>query len=265
LNSATQNYAIITGASSGIGAATAKKLSEKNIKTIAIARSIRDLKKVKSTISIENRSNFVPIVSDISSEKGIKLIMDALPKKGKCMILINNAGIGYNKPFIDHSNEDMYKIMQTNVLGHALLTREVLSKHEKGERLRVYFVTSLAGKIGFPLLSMYTASKFAIEGLVEVLRQEYRDSNVSFTVIRPGITDTNFFQKAGMDSFHKSMKGKKQFHSSESVADEFIKSIFLEKRHRSIITIGNDACFLKLLPFIPFNKRFKVLDFFNKL
>jgi short-subunit dehydrogenase len=124
------------------------------------------------------------------------------------------------------------------------------------------YTSSLAGKVGFPEMSIYSASKFAIEGFVDSLRSEYESKGVMFTVLRPGITRTPFFKKAGMEAFENSVKDLKNCYTPDKVAE-----IFYEKISPSVktIVVGNDKYFLALLPFTPFRYRFKVLDFTNKL
>lgn len=254
--------ALVTGASSGIGAAIAIELCKKNIKVFAVGRSIKGLSSVKKQLPANKKTNFVSLPADITSRLGRQKILKESTKH-RLDLLINNAAIGKSKGFVEHSNKEIQEIINTNLIAPIMLTKELIEKNApSGPSFQIVFVSSLAGKMAFPNLSIYSATKFALEGLAESLQEEYKNSNIRVTVLRPGVTDSNFFSRAGMDDFYRSVKGTKALNSPKAVADIFVKNL---RKLPLSITIGNDRYFLKILPFLTRKNRFKVLDLTNKL
>ena len=253
--------AVVTGASSGIGAAIARKLAENGTMVYAFARSSDKLKAVQKSIAKGSQKNFMPIICDVSKRDDVRSALQTAYAKGYVDLVVCNAGIGYSKKLEQQSWQEIDSVIDTNLRGTLHLIKNCL---ELRSNHSVQFVctTSLAGKIGFPKLSVYSATKFAIEGLVEALRNEYDQKDVSFTILRPGITATAFFSAAGMQDFENSVKGLKSYYSPDTVADVFLKNL---SSGNGTIVVGNDKYFLALLPFIPFNMRFKVLDMVNKI
>ena len=252
--------AIVTGASSGIGAAIAKQLCENETKVYGIARSSKKLNNIKNGIAKPSQKNFIPIECDLINIEQTAKAISKIHKENTVDLLICNAGIGYWKSLNEYSWEDVNTVISTNLLGTIGIIKASIENNNKP--LHIVCTSSLAGKVGFPNLSIYSASKFAIEGLVDSLRQEYKSSSVRFTILRPGITATNFFNEAGMQEFENSVKGLRSFYSPDKVARIFLNKLTPNKR---TITIGNDKYFVFLLPSIPYKFRFNVLDIINNV
>lgn len=256
------NYkcAIITGASSGIGAAIAKELCNRDILVLGVARNKANLDQVKRSLPKAKQKLFRPLIADISKREDVKRI-NLVGKNAGVDLLINNAGAGLSLTLEKHTPADVHNIIATNLIGTTMLSHGLLLSRPSKKPLHIVFVTSLAGKIGFPDLSVYSATKFALEGLAESLRYEYANKPVRITVLRPGVTDTNFFNIAGMKNYYNSVKGSSKIHSAESVALKLINNL---DTNNGVIMVGADKLFLKVLPFIPFRKRFKILGLTNK-
>jgi len=251
--------AVVTGASSGIGREIAKALCRARVHVVGVGRNHVELEQTEKELSGEYGQFFHASVVDISKKSDRDSLFESV---GSIDLLVNVAGVGYSKPFEDHTEEEIKTVIETNLLAPIALTRGFLKNRKSKELLQTVFVTSLAGKIGFPNMSIYSATKFGLEGLCESLRMEYAGQPVSFSILRPGVTDTHFFQRAGMESFYQSVKGTRQLYSAEKVVEEFMKGL---KRAKPVVTVGRDKWFLKLLPIIPFKKRFTVLDIISKL
>lgn len=254
--------AIVTGASSGIGASIAKQLCLRNTKVYALARTESRLKSVQKSLPNAKQNLFIPIVCDVSKASTVDNTMKSIFSKADVDLIVNNAGVGFYKDLTKHSPSEIEQVIATNLYGTINITRSVLTCSDRTHPLQIVNTASLAGRIGFPQMSIYSATKFAIIGLTEALRLEYANKKVAFTVLLPGKTDTDFFAKAGMEDFQASVKDLKSYYSSDKVAAIFLTKLRPEK---NTIVIGNDKIFLKLLPFIPFKLRFKVLDIVNKL
>lgn len=253
--------AIITGASSGIGASISEELCKNGTIVYALARSKKNLDMQKSRLKGRAKSKFIVSPCDISKRAATHKLLESIYQKHKVDLVVCNAGIGKGTTLEDHSWTDIDKIVGTNLLGTINVIKSCLM-HRQDYPTQFVCTTSLAGKVGFPNLSIYSATKFAIEGLVESLRNEYKDSNISFTILRPGITNTAFFDKAGMKSFQMSVKNLRSFYDPERVAKIFLKKL---NRRSTVITIGNDKYYLAILPLIPFKLRFRVLDIINRI
>jgi len=254
--------AVVTGASSGIGAEIAKQLCTSNVTVFAVARTGSKLDEVRRTLPPNKQKFFVAVEGDLTSADDIDRVIKKASIGGAVDLLVNNAGVGYCKRFEDLSVDEINTTINTNLTGPLRLSHGILRSRKPKQELHIVFVTSLAGKVGFGELSAYSATKFALEGICEALRLEFLNSPVAITVLRPGITDTGFFEKAGMDEFRQSVKGSKSFYSAKRVASEFIKKI---PEKPNAIVVGNDKYFLSLLPFIPFRHRFRILDIVNKI
>lgn len=255
------NNALVTGASSGIGQAIATRLCEQGITVFALARSRSRLNAIRNSLSPDAKPLFKSVVCDLMDDGSIKAAVDQL-SDSRIDLLVNNAGTGIYKKFELMSEDEIDKVLNTNLKGTLTLTSHILRRRAPNESLHLVFVTSLAGKIGFSDLSVYSASKFALEGFCETLRAEYEGSPVSITVLRPGVTDTAFFEKAGMQAYKETAKNLRSFYSPDKVAEIFLQNI---SRKPPAIIVGNDKYFLIALPFIPFRHRLKALDIINKL
>jgi short-subunit dehydrogenase len=245
--------AIVTGASSGIGAAITKALCLQDVEVYAVARNEEKLKKIKASLPAEKQKYFKITIADISNSTGIKNILKAAHPTNNVDLLINNAGTGISKPLDEHNNHEIDRVIATNLTGAIKLTAGVLKNRSKKSKLRIIFVSSMAGRIGFPNLSVYSASKFGLEGFVESLRYEYRFQNVKISILLPGVTDTNFFKIAKINKPEK-------IHTPDHVA-----KVLLNKINKSLIVVGGDKYFIKIIHFIPFHYRFKVMSITDKL
>jgi short-subunit dehydrogenase len=252
--------AIVTGASSGIGREIALAFSREGVNVLAVARRKNKLEEV-ATLAPKNGGEIIPYAIDLQANESSEAITAAaLALFGTINILVNNAAFGKNEPFVNLSKEDIDGIIQTNLLAPAFLSQKVLPIMIQNKFGHIVFVTSLAGKLGFPGLSAYSASKFGIEGLAEAIRGEVRSHNVAITVLRPGVTDTEFFETANMQEFADQSRDAGRLHSPTKVAEELVAK--MQKRPNEIV-VGSDKWFLRIMPFVPEKLRFAVLGLFG--
>lgn len=172
-------------------------------------------------------------------------------------ILINNVWIWYSEDFLNFPYQKIKEIFATNLIGTIVLTQNILKFADKNIK-HIAFVSSLAGKIWFEGLSIYSASKFWIEGFVNSLRQELKHK-VFITLIRPGIVATDFFRYAQM-KIYQDEKMMEKFQTPEYVASEIFKAIENKKEE---ITIWKDKYFLFFRRFIPQKWEHPFLKFFT--
>jgi short-subunit dehydrogenase len=177
-----QKVALVTGTSSGIGRATAIYLSQKGFRVYAGSRTPQKL------LSIQNE-NIIPIKLDITDFDNIK---ESISQIDKIDILINNAGYGLVSTLEDVTEEEMFNQFNINLFGLIRVTKAILPIMRKENSGVIINISSFLGKIGLPLLTLYNASKYAVEGVTDSLRYELRDFNIRVHSIMPGFFDTNF-------------------------------------------------------------------------
>jgi hypothetical protein len=253
---------LITGASSGLGKSLAKKSAVLGGKVFAAARSLDELKILSDDAkekSDNTKGTIIPVKTDVRDLESVKNLFDRIDENGNGIdIVINNAAIGHNSKIQDISDDELRDIVNTNLIGSISVTREAINRMLEQNNGHLVFVSSLAGKLAFPNLSIYSATKFGIEGLAESIREELAETGINVTIVRPGIMDTNFFATAGMNEFADTMKNKMQ--SPDDVADEIINAI-ANRSHD--VTIGSDKRFMPLLKLLPKSIARKLLPYIN--
>jgi len=184
---------LITGASSGIGALTAQKLADLGAIPILTARSTERLMALRSQIS--GRCHVIPM--DVTDEQQVNDAVESIISEfGRIDILINNAGYGVFQSFLDTDTAEFNAMMDVNYMGIVRCTKAVLPHMLTAGQGHIVNIASLAGKIGTAKSSAYNATKHAVLGLTNALRQEMVGKNIGVTAINPGPIDTPFFEKA---------------------------------------------------------------------
>lgn len=180
---------IVTGASSGIGLATARLFASMNAKVVMAARSLDKLEAIKA--EMPDPANVLCVKTDVAVEEDCKnLIQQTVERFGGIDILVNNAGISMRAMFIDLNLDVIRRLMDTNFWGTVYCTKYALPYilETKGS---IVGVISTAGHIGLPGRTGYSASKFAIRGFLNTLRVEHRYDGLHVMVFAPGFTASN--------------------------------------------------------------------------
>lgn len=188
---------LVTGASSGIGLACANALQANGH---IVYGSARDLKRLKGT-------PFKPIELDVTQDDSVKAAIDAIIKaEGKLDVLVNNAGNGVAGPAYAMPVENAKEQFEVNFFGVVRMCGAVLpGMIAKGQGLIVN-ISSLAGLFGLPYQSMYSASKYAIEGYSQSLRMELRNTGIKVSIINPGDFKSDFSQNRSKIPFTIKMR-----------------------------------------------------------
>tara|TARA_B100000900_G_scaffold152896_1_gene129848 strand:- start:2883 stop:3683 length:801 start_codon:yes stop_codon:yes gene_type:complete len=174
---------LITGGSSGIGRAIATYLSSKN--QYIVYGTSRDISKL-SNIS------FIPIELDVTSEKSISKCIDTIfEKHSKIDVLINNAGVGITGPMEEVPNIEIERHFKTNLYGPINLMKKVLPVMRKNKSGMIINITSIAGYVGTPFRSIYSAGKSSLDIISETLNMETKDFNIKVVCVAPGDYLTN--------------------------------------------------------------------------
>ena len=186
--------ALITGASRGIGRATALRLADR-YDIVALARDAAQLEQLAAEIAGAG-GRCRAIVADLRDGAATEAALRGLDAD----VLVNNAGIGFMKPFVELSPDEWHTMVDVNLNALYHVTRSVLPGMMRRGRGHVVIVGSIAGRSAFVGGSGYGATKHAVMGFAESLMLEVRDAGVRVSVVNPGSVNTEFSPKAGRDT-----------------------------------------------------------------
>ena len=184
---------LITGASTGIGRATAFRLAGSGWTVLAGVRRAADGEALKA----DGGERIVPIMLDVTDAAQIAAAAAKVDARGGLDALVNNAGIGFGGPLELLPIDDLRSQLEVNVLGPVALTQALLPALRRGSgRGRVLFISSIGGRVAMAFTAPYAASKHAIEAIGDALRVELRSSNVQVALIEPGSVATPIWDKS---------------------------------------------------------------------
>jgi NAD(P)-dependent dehydrogenase (short-subunit alcohol dehydrogenase family) len=178
---------LVTGASTGIGEATAMHLQELGFEVLAGVRRDDDADRLRV-------SGLTPLILDVTQPAHIDRIREAVGD-GPLSGLVNNAGVGYGGPLEFLPIEDLRRQLDVNVVGQVAVTQVCIGPLCAANG-RIVNVSSIAGRLALPLLGAYAASKFALEGLSDALRRELAPHGVDVIVVEPGGVRTPMWAKS---------------------------------------------------------------------
>jgi NADP-dependent 3-hydroxy acid dehydrogenase YdfG len=185
---------LITGASSGIGAATARHAAQAGFRLVLAARSVDRLQALADELGGEERALAVRCdVAEFDQQEA--LVRTALERFGRLDVAFANAGFGAARGFLEDTPEHWREMVLTNVLGAAYTVRATLPALKECNG-HILLTGSVAGRRAVPG-SLYSSTKWAITGMGESLRQDVDGTGVRVTVIEPGMVDTPFFDNPG--------------------------------------------------------------------
>ena len=212
---------LITGASSGIGQASALEFAKQGATLILVARNKTKLDKVASDLKKFN----VPILTfecDVSNKTQVEeMAKSVLTKYNSLDVLVNNAGFAIYGSVSKLSIEEIESQMSTNYFGMVYCVKNFLPSMIKKKSGHIVNVASVAGSFGLPGIASYCASKFAMLGFSEGLKHELKGTGVGITVVSPIMVRTNFFDHP---SFEKMPKYSPISLSPETVAKAVLKA-----------------------------------------
>jgi short-subunit dehydrogenase len=217
---------IITGASAGIGAATARAFAAAGANVVLAARDEARLRAVAGELGA--RALVVP--TDVAEPAAIeRLVAETIARFGGLDIVINNAGVGLAAPVAELRAVDFERAMAVDLLGPLALTQAALPHMRRRGRGQLIYVSSVVGLRALPYLGGYAAAKAALDRLTEALRVELRGSGIAVTLMRPGTTRTGFSQNrlgSGRERRRVSTPGV----TPEQVAQALLKAAAREPR-----------------------------------
>ncbi len=257
---------LITGASSGMGRATAEFLAENGFMVYAGTRDTEALRELE-------REELVPIRLDITDPVSVEAVVKKICERdGHIDILINNAGYGLVSTVEDVSEEQMYAQFEINVFGLLRVCKAVIPVMRKQQDGIIINISSFLGKIGLPLLTLYNSSKYAVEGITDSLRYELKDFDIRVHSIMPGFFDTKFASDnlvTNLDTFDEASPYAslvsnlapvivEQINNGNDVGEvgEMILAIIEDERSPARVTVGDKA-----KKFIPMRRELSDEDF----
>jgi short-subunit dehydrogenase len=185
--------ALITGASSGIGRALAFAFARDGARVVLVARNAEKLREVEKSIG----STACSLPADVTRPAEVeRAVAETVGRFGRIDVLVNNAGIGFCGSVEETSLDDFRNVFETNFFAPMQLT-QLVGRHMIRQRSGIIIqISSLNGFCAVPLSAAYSASKFALEGMSQSARIELRRHGVHVLIVRPGVTDTEFFDHA---------------------------------------------------------------------
>jgi short-subunit dehydrogenase len=219
---------VITGASSGIGRATALEMARRGAHVVLAARRAELLEQVAAQCRALGAEASVMVVDVARPEDCARLA------SGRVDVLVNNAGFAVFDSITEAKSEDLHAMMETNYFGALHCTRAVLPQMLERRDGAIVNVASIAGIMGFSRMGGYCATKFALIGMTEALRDEVLGRGVRVSLVCPGTTETEFFVKAERGK----MPG----------ASRLILAVKPEKVARAICDAAEDGAYRRILP-----------------
>jgi len=251
---ANKKVALVTGSSSGIGYETALMLARNGFDTYATMRNTNKSKEIEEIAKKENlplRVLKLDVTDDGSVDDAINNILN---EKKSIEVVVNNAGYGLMGSIEDSSLDEIKAQFETNFFGAIRVMQKVLPIMRQQKAGTIVNVSSIAGRIGFPMGSSYVSSKFALEGLSESMSYELEQFGIRILLIEPGVINTNFAfvtPKKALDtnSPYSPIMNKMQENlvstiangtSPKEVANVILRAITEDSPERRYL-VGNDA------------------------
>lgn len=248
----TNKVVWVTGASSGIGEALVYALAKENARLIISARRTDELLRVKSNCKT-NPENIFILPLDLERVEALQTKADeAIAKFGKIDFFFNNGGISQRSLAEETSIDIDRMVMEVNFFSHVSLTKAVLPSMIKNGGGSIIVTSSVNGKCALPLRSAYAASKHALHGFFESLREENYKKNIHVLMVLPGFIKTNLTMNAVTKdgkAFNKMGEGQDKGMEPELLAEKVMNAI--RKGKKEIYVGGKDVLIIYIKRFFP--------------
>ncbi|MBI3162021.1 MAG: SDR family oxidoreductase [Chloroflexi bacterium] len=243
---------IVTGASSGIGEATARSFGRNGAKVVLAARRVDKLQTLAQEIeAMNNGAEAFVVQADLSKLEDIQsLVAQTIQKFNRIDVLVNNAGFG-RLAWLENLDplKDIQAQIDVNVMGVIQTTRQVLPVMMKQRAGSIINMCSMAGLVGTPTYTIYAASKHAVHGFSEALRREVKPWGIDVSLIYPGGVVTEFTQHAGIKRKTNAKTPKFMLLTAEQVGDAVVNLVRRPRRMLIIPWLWSVTAFMnKFLP-----------------
>jgi short-subunit dehydrogenase len=187
--------AIVTGASSGIGLELARLAAGEGYDLIVAS----DTPQVDAGAGLKEAGASVQsIEADLATEQGVRQLLDVVGER-QVDVLVANAGHGLGGAFLDQSPQEWRHVVDTNVTGTLLLIQPIAKKMVQRGEGKLLIVGSIAGHLAGSFQAVYNGTKAFVDSFAAALNNELKDTGVTVTCLKPGATETEFFERAGME------------------------------------------------------------------
>jgi len=220
-----QKYALITGATSGIGFELAKLLAHNNYSLVIVARSQEELDMTAIKLELLFGTDVIKIARDLFKMDEVFSLCKEIKNEGIIIdVLVNDAGQGLYGEFKDTDIERELNIIHLNICASVILTKYFVKDMLTRGKGKILNVGSVTDKLPAPWQSVYHATKAFVLSFTTAVREELKGTGVTLTTLMPGTTDTGFFTKAGMNG-SKNMQYKETMAKPADVAMDGYKAL----------------------------------------
>ena len=212
--------ALITGATSGIGKELAKLFAKDGYSLVIVSRSQDELNNIANELKSESNVEVKVIAKDLFKRDEAFALCDEVQRQGlQIHVLVNDAGQGLYGLFKDTDLKRELDIIDLNIASTVILTKHFVKEMVARGEGKILNLGSVAGKLPGPWQAVYHATKAFILSFTSAIREELKDTGVSITALLPGATDTDFFNKAGMQD-SKMVEDKESLSNPADVAKD---------------------------------------------
>lgn len=236
MNDELRTVALVTGASAGIGEATARRLARDGYSVVLSARRQERLEEIAEEIRSEGGEALV-IAGDITSSRFCRQVVSEAAAWGRLDVLVANAGVGSTGMFDEMTDKDIRQLIDVNLLGVLRTVKEAIPVMRDYETGKIVIVGSVLSRLTTSHNAVYCATKHGVVGFADSLRPEVRDSGIRVISVLPGYTDTEFFDVM-LNTVERpvdAIKKKWFFHPPEAVADVISRRI---RSPRAEVVVG---------------------------
>ncbi len=233
----SDSVVVITGASSGIGRATALRFAGQGATVVLAARNGDALREVAAECE-QLGARALPLPTDVTDEGAVNaLARQTLERFGHIDVWVNNAAVSLMAPFEEAPSDAWRRVIETNLFGYVYGARAALPAFREQGRGVLINVSSINGQVGGTYASAYVSSKFAIRGLGECLRQELRGTDIHVVTVMPASIDTPIFQHLG-NYTGRAAQPMSPIYTAERVARVIVNAVHRPRRE---IMVGTSA------------------------
>ncbi|MBV9441926.1 MAG: SDR family NAD(P)-dependent oxidoreductase [Acidobacteriaceae bacterium] len=225
--SSTNQFAVITGASSGIGYELAKQFAQNGFDVLiaSAGEGIRSAARDLEALGVKVQA----VQADLATHEGVHELQSAIQSSGRPLDAIAiNAGVGVSGRFVETDLAEELNMVDLNVTSTLHLAKFAVREMVQRGSGRILFTSSIAGTMPTPYETVYGATKAFVRSLSEGLREELKDTGVTVTALMPGATETNFFHRAGADD---TKLGASEKDDPAEVAKEGFEAMMAGKDH----------------------------------
>jgi short-subunit dehydrogenase len=254
-----QQVALITGCSSGIGYETALMFARNRFHTFATMRNTKKSDSLQEIIRKE-RLDLIIKELDVNDDASVEKTINSIKREAKRIdVLINNAGYGLVGFFEDLTLDEIRNQFETNFFGVLNITKKIIPVMRLQKGGTIINISSGAGQVGFPGISAYVSTKFAIEGFSESLMYELIPYGIKVVVIEPGVIKTNFFRNCiisehsmkktsaysqSLDKFQRNVELMQEHATSPIDVAKVILQVLANNEPKQRYIIGNDVAMI---------------------